>query len=71
MTNKINGYRELTAFEIEAINGVKQLAESLSIVVTALEQDPAVDQRWLTIAKTDLQKGFMSLTRSIAKPTTF
>lgn len=32
---------------------------------------PMLDTRWLAIAKTDLQQGFMSLTRSIAKPTTF
>lgn len=29
------------------------------------------DKRWANIAKTDLQKGFMALTRAIAKPTTF
>ncbi len=31
----------------------------------------SIDKRWLIIAKTDLQKGFMSLIRSIAKPETF
>lgn len=30
-----------------------------------------VDARWLAIAKTDLQKGFMFLTRAVAQPTTF
>lgn len=29
------------------------------------------DNRWLAIGKTDLQKGFMAVIRSIAKPTTF
>ncbi|MFQ1393149.1 hypothetical protein ACJWSQ_26375, partial [Klebsiella pneumoniae] len=29
------------------------------------------DKRWLAIGKTDLQKGFMAVIRSIAKPTTF
>lgn len=28
-------------------------------------------QRWASIAKIDLQKGFMALARAIAKPTTF
>jgi hypothetical protein len=71
MTNKINGYRELSAFEVEAINSVKQLAETISNVIQVMEADKTFDQRWLAIAKTDLQKGFMALTRSIAKPTTF
>jgi predicted dehydrogenase len=32
---------------------------------------PDVDQRWVAIGKTDLQKGFMSLIRGIARPETF
>ena len=31
----------------------------------------APDQRWVATGKTDLQKGFMALTRSIAKPEFF
>lgn len=36
--------------------------------------DPTIvllDQRWVSEGKTDLQKGFMSLVRSIANPTSF
>lgn len=32
---------------------------------------PSLDHRWINIAATDLQKGFMCLTRAIAQPTTF
>lgn len=32
---------------------------------------PEHDPRWLAIAQTQLQQGFMALTRSIARPTTF
>ena len=32
---------------------------------------PMIDHRWVSIGATDLQTGFMALTRSIAKPTTF
>ena len=32
---------------------------------------PELDKRWLAIAKTDLQKGFMAATRSVAKPDFF
>lgn len=35
------------------------------------EGRPMLDMRWVSIAKTDLQRGFMALVRSIAQPTTF
>lgn len=72
MTNKITGYRELTKQEVELINTFKDLAASVGAIIKDLESfDTDVDKRWLAIAKTDLQKGFMSLVRSVAKPTTF
>lgn len=30
-----------------------------------------LDQRWIAIGATDLQRGFMAVTRGIAQPTTF
>ena len=67
----IKGYRELTENEVKAINDIKGLGEVLGSVISQMESDEIIDKRWLAIAKTDLQKGFMALTRSIAKPTTF
>jgi len=32
---------------------------------------PALDQRWISIGATDLQKGWMCVIRGIAQPTTF
>ncbi len=76
MTNKITGYRELTNMEVDIINKIKDLAVNVGSVIEGFESDESesagyVDKRWLAIAKTDLQKGFMALTRSVAKPTTF
>ena len=67
---KIAGYQELTAQEISAMNEVKRLAEEVGYLVDVLKGFD-FDQRWISIGATDLQKGFMALTRSIAKPTTF
>lgn len=73
----IKGYRDLTQEEINLMNEAKELAERVGELVAKLGASDAVpteagiDQRWLAIAKTDLQKGFMSLIRSIAQPTTF
>jgi hypothetical protein len=35
------------------------------------ERLPSLDQRWISIGATDLQKGFMAVIRGIAQPTTF
>lgn len=68
---EITGYRELTGQEVMIINKFKDLAVIVGAVIEEFEGEGYVDQRWLAIAKTDLQKGFMALNRSIAKPTTF
>ena len=67
----IKGYRELSENEIAAMNKVKEMGAVLGDLVLAMEQLPELDQRWVGIGATDLQKGLMALTRSIAKPTFF
>lgn len=68
---QIKGYRELTEADIKLMNTVKEMGQGFGDVIAILEKDPSIDQRWLAIAKTDLQKGVMALVRSIAQPTTF
>lgn len=68
---QIKGYRDLSEQEIALMNDAKGRAEGIGALIKMLEDLPDVDKRWLAIAKTDLQKGFMSLVRSIARPTTF
>ncbi|MGD9687877.1 MAG: hypothetical protein AB7U43_12995 [Desulfobacter sp.] len=74
----IKGYRDLTADEISLMNNVKELAAKVGDLVQELQEanfastsDQVPDKRWVAIAQTHLQQGFMALTRSIAKPTTF
>lgn len=68
---KINGYRDLSEEEIGLMNECKDLASKVGELVERVNNSEDVDKRWSSIAKTDLQKGFMFLIRSIAKPTTF
>ena len=69
---KITGYRELNQAEIDAMNRIKAKANEVGELLDSLSGTAAdADNRWLAIAKTDLQKGFMALTRSIAKPEFF
>ncbi|WP_027815012.1 Acb2/Tad1 domain-containing protein [Paraburkholderia bannensis] len=68
---QIKGYRDLSQEEIDTMNAVKERAAMVGTLVEHLEGISTCDQRWVAIAKTDLQKGFMALVRSIAQPTTF
>lgn len=74
----IKGYRDLSQDEIDLMNEAKALSTQVGefldkVMLTAPDNKPSasIDQRWANIAKTDLQKGFMALIRSIAQPTTF
>ena len=71
---KIKGYRELGQEEIDLMNEIKEKAAEVGELCEKLkgkDGGSAPDQRWVATGKTDLQKGFMALTRSIAKPEFF
>lgn len=68
---KINGYRDLSEMDIKTMNAFKDFGKIIGEFIEALEKDPTIDQRWLAIGKTDLQKGIMSCVRAVAKPSTF
>lgn len=68
---KIIGYRDLSEVEIGAMNDCKSVAEQVGILCDKVGNMDGVDHRWLLIAQTSLQTGFMQLIRSIARPETF
>jgi hypothetical protein len=69
---KITGYRDLSQSEIDLMNDIKQLAAQVGDLIDSLKSHGDIhDQRWIAEGKTDLQKGFMSLVRGIAQPSTF
>lgn len=67
----ISGYRELDEFEIELMNKIKAQGIELAALVEELRTNEELDQRWISIGTTDLQKGLMALTRGVAKPLFF
>ena len=68
---KIKGYRELSQGEIDAMNAVKEKAAEVGILIEEMESNSELDQRWVAIATTDLQRGFMAAVRAVAKPDFF
>lgn len=69
---KISGYRELSQDDIDAMNEIKAKAKEVGDLVQKLQTSSiGFDQRWLSIGATNLQQGFMALTRGVAKPEFF
>jgi len=74
---KITGYRQLTEAEVALMNEGKALAEQCGAYIAKLRKltpentDDPLDQRWISLGATDLQRGFMAVIRGIARPTTF
>lgn len=69
-THSVSG-RKLSNDEIKLIQECRRAAVLIGELCTRIENTGGIDKRWSAIAKTDLQKGFMALVRSIAKPETF
>lgn len=68
----IIGYRELSDQEIAGLNNVKTVANLVGeLIQECRDAGEELDQRWVSIAQTQLQQGFMALNRSIAKPESF
>lgn len=68
---EITGYRDLSQEEIDLANEGKALAEQVGDYIKKLQGMDGLDQRWVATGKTDLQKGFMCITRGVFQPTTF
>jgi hypothetical protein len=68
---KIKGYRELSQEEIDKMNKIKGMGIAIGLLVEELENMNNIDQKWVEDGKITLQKGLMSLTRSVAKPEFF
>ncbi len=68
---QIKGYRELSQAEIDAMNEIKTMGAQIGALVERLRAQEGLDQRWVSIGATDMQKGLMALTRGVAQPTFF
>lgn len=65
----VQGYRSQSTSNVDLVNKNKVKEEEILRAIDELKENTEVDQRWLAIAKTQLEQGFMALNRSIFKPT--
>lgn len=68
---KVKGYRQLQQPEVDGINFIKAKAAEIGEMIEKMQATDGLDQRAIAIAKTELQTGFMWLTRAIAQPESF
>lgn len=64
----VAGYRPQTTTAVERVNGHKVIEERVLRVIDTLQATGEGDPRWLAIARTDLEKGFMALNRAVFQP---
>jgi hypothetical protein len=64
----VAGYQPQSTERVDRVNVHKVLEERILRVIDELQSSGAGDPRWLAIARTDLEKGFMALNRAVFQP---
>lgn len=64
----VQGYTSQIDENVQMVNLNKRDEELLMRALDNYAMNPEVDRRWLSIAKTHFEQGFMALNRSIFKP---
>lgn len=64
----VQGYRAQSESNIQLVNENKVAEEKILRTIDSLMDNPEIDKRWLAIARTNIEQGFMALNRSIFKP---
>jgi len=65
----VTGYRKHTQQEVDAVNTTKGIENDLGRWIKQLQADlENVDGRWVAIARTHFQQGFMALNRAVFQP---
>lgn len=68
---KIIGYRDLSQKELDAMNAIKDAGNALGALIEHLQTAEGLDQRFIALGKSDIQKGLAMVIRGIAQPSTF
>ena len=66
----VHGYTEQNEMRIKMVNIHKKVEEGVLRLMDnlAMSPDGSIDKRWLAVARTDIERGFMALNRSIFMP---
>lgn len=64
----VSGYTAQSEANVAAVNQNKRLEEQVLRQLDRLSDNPETDKRWLAIARTHIEQGFMAANRSVFKP---
>ena len=64
----VRGYKPQSDEAVELVNQNKVTEEMLLRLMDDMKGSDAIDQRWLAIARTQIEQGFMALNRAIFRP---
>lgn len=67
----VAGYKPQSDGNVALVNHFKEVEERLLREIDVMRdthQPPRFDQRWLSVAQTHFQQGFMALNRSVFQP---
>lgn len=64
----VSGYQPQPKSNVELVNINKELEEVVLRQLDVLKASRLVDQRWLAVARTNIEQGFMAANRAIFKP---
>ncbi len=65
---QVAGYRDQTADKVALVNANKEIEERVLRILDDLKTLAGIDPRWLAAGRTDIEKGFMAVNRSIFQP---
>lgn len=64
----VSGYKSQSEASVAAVNANKATEERLLRTLDEMKNNLHVDQRWLAVARTHFEEGFMAMNRSIFRP---
>lgn len=65
----VGGYTPVSELQVDLVNQHKRMEEVILQRLDHLPQlDPGVDPRWLAVARTHIEQGFMAMNRAVFRP---
>lgn len=64
----VAGYRPQSEDNVQLVNSIKMTEEHVLRILDKVGENPEFDKRWLAIARTNLEQGFMAANRAIFRP---
>lgn len=64
----VAGYTSQSDLNVAIVNNHKEAEERVLRLIDAAKANPYNDQRWVAVAKTQIEQGFMALNRAVFQP---